>query len=521
MAVLATTATANTRVQLDVVTQLGGQVTVQRGALVRESLQLQTLPALGPAERLAWLAGTIPRLGGSGIVYVLTKRDADRVAEWLRQNNIDAHAYHADIDDSDRQQLERRLLGNDIHCLVATTALGMGYDKPDLRFVIHYQMPGNVVAYYQQVGRAGRAIPEAYGVLMSGEEDDRINEYFRESAFPPPWQVDTILDTLEAAEHGLNTRDLEHAVNLRRSHIEKVLKLLVVEPQPPVIRVDRKWSRTPYPFQMDQARIAHLTRQRELEWEQMGRYLQGEECLMHFLANALDDPMAAACGKCAVCLNGPILPIHIDDELLASAQRFMKHAEMSFELKKQWPLEALGEYREAHHWDKARIPVDLRGKPGLAMSRWGEPVLGALVASGKGQGRFSDDLVNAAAEAISQRWEGAEAIEWVTCIPSLRHPSLVPDFARRLAATLGVPFHDVLEKVRDTEPQKTMENGFHQCGNLDGVFRIAGGMALSGNVLLVDDVVDSAWTLTIAAVLLRQAGAASVFPFALAMSAAT
>lgn len=518
VAVLATTATANTRVQQDVAAQLGGaQVTIQRGALVRESLQLQTLPALGAAERLAWLAGIIPRLGGSGIVYALTQRDAERVSDWLRQNAIDAHAYHAGIDDVARQDLERRLLSNDVACLVATTALGMGYDKPDLKFVIHYQMPGNVVAYYQQVGRAGRAIPEAYGVLMSGEEDDQINAYFRETAFPPQWQMDAILGALEDAEDGLSVQSLEHAVNLRRSHIEKVLKLLVVEPQPPVTRVDGKWSRTPHPFRMDKARIDHLTRQRELEWQQMGRYLRGDACLMHFLANALDDPMAASCGKCAVCKKGPVLPTTIDSQLLLAAQRFMRHGEIPFELKKQWPQQ----YREMQGVEKARIPEDWRGEPGLALSRWGEPVLGALVASGKGLGRFDDDLVNAAAETISQRWEGAAGIDWVTCIPSRRHPDLVPGFARRLAEALCVPFHGVIEKVRDTEPQKTMENGSHQCANLHDAFRIADGVVLRGNALLVDDVVDSAWTLTIATVLLRQSGAASVFPFALAMSAAT
>jgi len=258
IAVLATTATANQRVARDVAAQLGGGVSVQRGPLVRESLALQSVQMPGPAERLAWLADHIPALPGSGIVYTLTTRDADRVAEWLRGNGVDAHAYHSGKSDEERQALEQALLTNGIKCLVATTALGMGYDKPDLTFVVHYQTPGNVVAYYQQVGRAGRAIPDAYGVLLSGEEEDDINEYFRDSAFPPEWQVNRILEALDAADEGMKVREIERAVNLRQSQIEKVLKLLVVEPQSPVMRIEGAWYRTPNPFQLDLQRIEHL-----------------------------------------------------------------------------------------------------------------------------------------------------------------------------------------------------------------------------------------------------------------------
>ena len=207
ISVLATTATANRRVGEDVARQLRGAVETHRGRLVRESLALQSMFMPSPADRLAWLADRIPELAGSGIVYALTTRDADRIAEWLRLNGVDAHSYHAGKSDAERQGLEQALLSNSIKCLVATTALGMGYDKPDLTFVIHYQTPGNVVAYYQQVGRAGRAIPVAYGVLLSGEEEEDINEYFRDSAFPPERQVNSILDVLNAND-GLTVRQV-------------------------------------------------------------------------------------------------------------------------------------------------------------------------------------------------------------------------------------------------------------------------------------------------------------------------
>jgi ATP-dependent DNA helicase RecQ len=519
IAVLATTATANKRVENDVATQLGGMVAIQRGPLVRESLSLQNMLLSGPAERLAWLADHIPQLSGSGIVYTLTTRDADRISEWLRANDIDAHAYHAGKPDEERQKLEGALLANEIKCLVATTALGMGYDKPDLTFVIHFQTPGNVVAYYQQVGRAGRAIPIAYGVLMSGDEDDDINEYFRDSAFPPEEQISRILNALNNAEEGLKIREIEHAVNLRQSQIEKVLKLLVVEPLSPVVRIDGSWFRTTNPYKLDKERVEHLTRQREAEWAEMKAYLESKSCLMQFLAEALDDEMAAPCGRCASCLGHAVLPTSIQPATLIAAQRFVKHSEMRLELKKQWDIGALAKYRQQFGWSKQNIPNPLRGEEGRILSRWGEPVWGELVAYGKANGRFSDELVAASVDLIRNRWNLTDSITWVTCIPSNRHPNLVPDFAQRLALALGVPFKSVIQKIRETEPQKNMENRFHQCHNLDGAFTVLTEPDTQGSVLLVDDVVDSAWTLTLASALLLQAGTSVVFPFALATTA--
>lgn len=522
IAVLATTATANRRVESDVGQQLGGSVMVQRGALMRNSLALQTLRFANPAERLAWLADHIDDLPGSGIVYTLTTRDADRVAQWLCGNGIAAASYHAGKSHEERLPLEQALLENRIKCLVATTALGMGYDKPDLGFVVHYQTPGSVVFYYQQVGRAGRAIDWAVGVLLSGDEEEAINAYFRETAFPPQWQIDRILNALadNEGEQGLSVRDLEQTVNLRPSQIEKVLKLLVVEDASPVVRIDGKWHRTAQPFALDRTRIAHLTRQRELEWRQMKDYLANRQCLMQFLANALDDPLAQPCGQCAVCRGSPPIAAGIDRERLLAAQRFLRQSEVPLALKKQWDLSALPVYAGQFGWEKANIPLRLRGETGRILSRWGESVWGEWVAQGKADGWFSDELVRASAEMIGSRWPMEPRPTWVTCIPSLRHPELVPDFAQRLATALGLRFLTVLGKTRPTEAQKSMENRYHQCRNLDDAFIVECVSDIREPVLLVDDVFDSGWTMTLASVLLRQAGSGPVYPFALATATA-
>ncbi len=260
--IVGTTATANDRLVDDVQRQLG-QLNVQRGRLMRESLHLQTLRLPTQAERLAWLAEHIDELPGTGIIYTLTTRDAEQVSTWLNQRGILVRPYHANIEherfeDSNayRKRLELALDRNEVKALVATTALGMGYDKPDLGFVVHYQAPGSIIAYYQQVGRAGRGVPRAVGLLMAGVEDAEIHEYFRRTAFPEERWVTAVLDALEGSEEGLTIRDLERSLNLRYGQIDKVLKVLSVDNPAPIFRDSGRWRRTPVPYQLEAERIA-------------------------------------------------------------------------------------------------------------------------------------------------------------------------------------------------------------------------------------------------------------------------
>ena len=515
--ILGTTATANDRVIADVQAQLGG-VRVQRGSLMRETLALQTMRLPSQAARLAWLADHMDSLPGTGIIYTLTKRDANQVAGWLDEHGIQARAYYSDVthdefEDSNsyRQHLEDLLLRNEIKALVATTALGMGYDKPDLGFVVHYQAPSSIVAYYQQVGRAGRNIPHAVGVLMAGNEDDDIHDYFRRSAFPPEPSVTEILGALEEND-GLSVRELEGAVNLRKGRIEQVLKLLSVENPAPVIKLGSRWQRTPVPYRLDHERVRRLTTQRETEWHEVQRYVDEDGCLMQFLAHALDDPGPRPCGKCASCLGGPIVDPSFKNATAVSAARFLRHAEMELNCKRQVAGDAFVQYGF-----RGNLPADLRAETGRILSRWGDAGWGRQVSDDKHRGRFRDELVGAVVEMLRDRWCPSPPPRWVTCAPSRRHPNLVPDFSERLSGALGLPFNPIVRKVRDNEPQKAQENRFHQCRNLDGVFAIDGPVP-SGPVLLVDDVVDSGWTLTVIAALLRQAGSGPVWPLALTTS---
>ena len=515
--VLGTTATANDRVVEDIQIQLG-DIQIHRGPLTRESLALQAMVLPDQASRLAWLAQVIPTLPGTGIIYTLTVRDAEQVAKWLGLNGIDARAYYGSVENEDfensdtyRQHLEGLLLNNQLKVLVATTALGMGYDKPDLSFVIHYQAPGSIVAYYQQVGRAGRGIDHAVGVLMSGVEDQDIHEFFRASAFPSEGQVNEILQLLEQSD-GLTLRSIEEHTNLRHSQIEKVLKLLSVENPAPVIKDGSRWFRTPVHYRMDHNRITHLTRQRVQEWQEVQAYIADIGCKMTFLRRALDDFDPTSCGKCSSCLGHPEINVYVDPILAHRAGTFLKHAEMVIEPKAQVASNAFLEYGF-----RGNLPQHLRAQEGRVLSRWGDAGWGRLVADNKHAGRFNDELVDAMVEMIQQRWQPNPAPLWVCCVPSRNHPELVPDFARRLAVRLGLPFIDAISKVKDNQPQKVQQNRFHQCRNLDGAFEVS--QRYPGQpVLLVDDVVDSGWTLTVIAALLQQAGSGPVYPVALASS---
>jgi ATP-dependent DNA helicase RecQ len=439
------------------------------------------------------LAEHLPELLGTGIVYTLTRRDAEQVANWLNQNGISACAYYSDsiaegFADANayRQHLENLLLTNQLKALVATTALGMGYDKPDLGFVVHYQAPGSIIAYYQQVGRAGRAIAYAVGILLAGREDAEIHDFFRENAFPDEIQVNAILAALEQSD-GLSVIELEAAVNLRRSkQIEHVLKFLSVEHPAPVIKDGSRWRRTPVIYRLDRERIQRLTRQREQEWREVQAYIDSPDCLMRFLATALDDENPQPCGRCARCLGQPVVGERFSLELATAAARYLRRSELPLECKKQVANGAFTVYPF-----RGNLASPLRAEIGRTLSRWGDAGWGRMVAEDKRAGHFRDELVAAMAEMLRQRWRPQPGPAWVTCVPSRNHPRLVPDFAHRLAARLQLPFAPVVVKQRDNALQKLQQNRFHQCCNLDGAFAVA-AMIPTGPVLLVDDIVDSA-----------------------------
>ena len=506
---LATTATANDRVMDDLKAMLGPDLKVLRGDLDRPSLMLQTIRLPRQSERLAWLAEQLPRLPGSGIVYTLTVRDAVQVAEWLRSRGLAVEPYTGRNTGDEREALEQALLDNRVKALVATTALAMGFDKPDLGFVIHYQTPGSVVFYYQQVGRAGRALDRAYGVLLSGEEETDVTDYFIASAFPTRTEVRQVIEALEEAPGGLSVQDLLGRVNLSLGRIEKTTALLSLESPAPIAKQGTRWQLTAADLSDGfWERAERLTDLRRKEQRQMQEYVRLESGHMAFLIRALDgDPGTVRPPDL------PPLPTEVDPGLLQEAVTFLRRTSLPIEPRKRWPAGGMPEYGV-----RGVISPEHRAEAGKALCIWGDAGWGGLVRRGKYQdGRFEDDLVRACADLMAQ-WTPRPAPEWVTCIPSRRHPSLVPDFAERLGAAMGLSFHPSLSKIEDRAEQKSMANSVQQARNVDGSLVVSLEPLPGGPVLLVDDMVDSRWTLTVAAWLLRSKGSGAVWPLALALA---
>ncbi|MBA3508843.1 MAG: ATP-dependent DNA helicase RecQ [Thermoleophilaceae bacterium] len=506
VAVLGTTATANDRVVGDVLEQLGGRdgelLRSYRGPLARTSLRLEALELPRPAERLAWLVEHLVSLPGSGIVYTLTKRDAEQVAAFLSANGVAALAYSGEQGTEQRVLTEERLLRNEVKAVVATSALGMGYDKADLTFVVHFQAPGSVVSYYQQVGRAGRGVDHADVVLLRGGEDRRIQDFFIEQAFPAPERVRAVLDELETAgAEGRTTRELMSIVNLGMGRIEAMLKILDVEGA--VRRAGSRWQAVPGSgWSYDAGRYEQVTALRRAEQRAMAAYGTDGRCLMRVLQEELDDADPQDCGRCSVC-TGPRFAQPPSPALVELAQRHLRSRPLELEVRKMAPDEA-GAMR--------KIPADALVEPGWALARVGDGGWWPAIERGLRAGRLDDEIAIALAEVLRA---ANTPVGWVTTVPSGRLGEVCTELAERLAAELGVEHLALVARKEKRPPQREMANAVQQVANVRGAFVITGPPP-PGTGILLDDRRLSGWTLAMVGGQLRRAGAQAVVPVALA-----
>jgi ATP-dependent DNA helicase RecQ len=505
-AVLGTTATANDRVVGDVLEQLapreGAPLRSYRGPLARTSLRLEVLELPRPSERLAWLVEHLPALPGSGIVYTLTKRDAEQVATFLTANGIPALPYSGEQETEERIATEERLLRNEIKAVVATSALGMGYDKADLTFVVHYQAPGSVVSYYQQVGRAGRGVDHADVVLLRGGEDRRIQDFFIEQAFPSRERVDAVLAELEhAGDEGRTTRELMAAVNLGMGRIEAMLKILDVEGA--VRRDGRRWRTVPgADWTYDGERYAQVTALRRGEQDAMAAFgATPGRCLMRVLQEELDDPDPADCGRCSVCTE-PRFAQPPDPALVELAGRHLRSRPIELEVKKMAPDPA-GTMR--------KIPEDARLEPGWALARFGDGGWWPAIERGLRARELDHEVVDGLAEILRR---AGGTVSWITSVPSVHLGDVVARLAERVAAELRVPYVELVRRTEDRPPQREMANAVQQAANVRGAFAVISAPP-PGTGILLDDRRSSGWTLAMVGGQLRRAGAERIVPLAL------
>ncbi|MGH2843565.1 MAG: helicase-related protein, partial [Solirubrobacteraceae bacterium] len=436
------------------------------------------------------------------IVYTLTKRDAEQVAGFLTAHGVAAEPYSGEHDNEQRIAVEERLLRNAVKAVVATSALGMGYDKPDLSFVVHYQAPGSVVTYYQQVGRAGRGVPHAEIVLLRGGEDRRIQDFFIAQAFPSRSRVAAVLSELErAGERGATTRELMAVVNLGMSRIEAMLKILDVEGA--VKRHGSRWQLVPgATWSYDAERYAQVTALRRAEQRAMARFGTDGRCLMRTLQEQLDDPSAADCGRCSVCAS----PRHggpLDPALVEQAQRYLRSQPVGIEAKQMAP-DAAGVMR--------RIPADVRIEPGWALARLGDGGWWPVIERELNGGAIDPELIAALAGILRST---GEAVAWVTSVPSVHLEGALGQRAERLAGTLGVPYLELVTRREQRPPQREMANAVQQAANVRGAFEVI-ARPPAGTGVLLDDTRGSGWTLAMVGGQLRRAGAERVLPLVLA-----
>jgi ATP-dependent DNA helicase RecQ len=518
--VLATTATANARVTADVAEQLGHDALVLRGSLDRESLRLGVLSLPSPAHRLAWLATHLRDLPGSGIVYTLTVAGADEVAGYLRDHGYDVAAYSGRTEGTEREEAEAALLGNRVKALVATSALGMGFDKPDLGFVVHIGAPPSPIAYYQQVGRAGRAVHSADVLLLPGAEDEAIWRYFASLAFPEAHQVDRVLDALAQAERPLSTPVLEARVDLRRTRLELMLKVLDVDGA--VRRVKGGWVATGEPWQYDADRYARVAKARAVEAAAMREYATHPGCRMEFLRAQLDDPYAQPCGRCDRC-EPPWYHVDVPEAALADARAHLARPGVEIEPRRLWPTAAatLGVPLSG------KIPPGEAAEPGRALGRlsdlgWGQRLRDIMRGA---DGDVPEDVFRAVV-AVLAAWDWPRRPLGVVAMASRSRPLLVGSLARRLAQIGRLEYlGEVTRAVGGPGPTAVAaSNSVQRLAAVYGAFAVPPSLAdgvgrLDGPVLLVDDVVNSGWTMTVVARQLRLAGAPAVLPLALAVEA--
>ncbi|WP_410604199.1 RecQ family ATP-dependent DNA helicase [Amycolatopsis sp. lyj-90] len=516
--VLATTATANDRVATDVAEQLGigngGGTLVLRGTLDRESLHLSVAKLPTSQARLAWLAEHLEELPGSGIIYTLTVAAAHDVAGLLTERGYPVAAYTGKTDPADRQAAEDDLLNNNVKALVATSALGMGFDKPDLGFVVHLGAPSSPIAYYQQVGRAGRGVDRAEVILLPGHEDKDIWAYFGSLAFPDELRVTQVLNALAYADRPLSTPALEPFVELSRSRLEMVLKVLDVDGA--VRRVKGGWEGTGEEWRYDKERYARVSAARTNEQNAMLAYLETTGCRMEYLRKQLDDPEATPCGRCDNC-TGKHWDTTISDDVVDATRQRLRRPGVEVAPRKMWPTGMAGLDVPL----SGRLPAGEQAETGQVVGRvtdvgWGTR-LRELVGPSAADAELPDAVFHACIEVL-KGWQWTERPVAVVEVPSATRPRLVHSLATKLASIGRLEY---LGAIASAGPPPRQANSAQRLADLwkrlslpeELAARVA---AAEGPILLVDDLIDTGWTVTLSARLLRQAGARAVLPFALA-----
>jgi ATP-dependent DNA helicase RecQ len=505
--VLCTTATANNRVTEDIATQLGIDTFVLRGQLTRDSLHLAVISDLKSAEQFAWVADAVGALEGSGIVYTQTIDKAERLTNFLAEQGYTAAAYHGRTEPEDRLRIENLLMSNKIKVVVATSALGMGYDKPDLAFCIHVGSPGSPIDYYQQIGRAGRSLEKAMVVLISDPiADPKLWEHFATSTIPKQPEIEAVLKCVQDSGSPLSSIDVSTRARVTRNTAELLLKTLSVDNA--IIKSESGWLSTNSPWEYPAGKYAAILESRKIEAGRMAEYARAKSCLETQLRISLDDVVdpAAKCGRCSVCV-GKIqdgIPSVPKQTSVVKAQQFLRGIDNPIETRKRWPKDFI---LPGVHVRNTIITANEMAQTGRSLGYADDPAWGEEIQIALRTGQLSDSIKVGLRDLI-ERWR--PDVTTVVPVPSSRNAQIIISMAKFVADGLGATYKECLDIRPPFDPLKR-SNTARRPEELATRIAIKEGLYLfNERVLLVDDTAITRWTSTISSAILRTAGAESV-----------
>lgn len=498
--VLALTATANKRVEADVMAQIGAGAQVLRGTMQRPNLYLNVVELRGNREKLAYLAEFLPRLPGTGIIYTATKHDAEMVAAFLQQQGVLAEYYHAGREEDVRRSIEQRFMANSYKVVCATNALGMGIDKPDMRFVIHFQVPGSPIHYYQEIGRAGRDGRVSWCVLLFDLADMQVQQYFIQSAKPAAQCYEFVLSLLQVTPLGL--QEIMQLSGYPQKSVQNIL--FDLEEQHLIERnaKERTYSAVPHLAKVELDAYDTIREQKLRELQDMQDYARLRTCYMEYLTTHLGDEPGYTCRSCANCRSSNFPVIRYSTRIYQAVGHFLEEEYLP-------RIEKRGGERRPEH------------EAGWSLSYHASTRTGKQVRASKYEdaGPFPPDLVQRGVEIIRARYP-IEAIDGIVSVPPTRSGPLVETFARQLAGQLGIAYMPVIEKVRETYEQKSLSNWVQKKENVKGAFNVPTPEQVTGRAFLViDDIYDSGYMLREVGLTLMRAGAKAVYPFTITRTA--
>ncbi len=494
--VLATTATATKRVETDITTQIGKNVLAIRGNLLRQNLNLFVIKVNTEDEKMVWLGEYIEKLQGTGLIYTGTKVASEIYSKWFEYLKINSTHYNSSIDTETKKVIELGLMNNNYKCVVSTNALGMGIDKPDIRFIIHTQMPVSPIHYYQEIGRAGRDDKQSIIILFyNPNEDNALPLSFIEGGRPSTDKYHKVITAIKNELLGLH--GIIKTTNLKQTQVNVILSDLIA--QNIIVEInDKKSKKYEYKFnapELNTKLFEELRDAKMLDFKEMLKYIETTKCRMKFLCNFLGDIREDNCGVC-------------DND---------RNKIVKVTITKQWK-DKLEDFRQTY------FPVlEVENSKsnlinGVAASFYGVSNVGEVLHRCKYEkgGDFPDWLLRLTLKAFYRHFE-KEKFDIALYVPPTTSGDLVRNFAEKISNSLNIKLSHSLKKKRETQPQKIFQSGISKVDNIKDAFTIENNTEINGkNILLIDDIYDSGATIKEIGKVLSKLGALKITPLVIA-----